>query len=279
MIKAGVHFGHRTSRWNPKMEKFIFGKRQKIHIIDLRATLSGLVTAERFLKQVASRGKTVLFVGTKRQARSSVIGNAETCGMFYVGDRWLGGMLTNFKTIRSRISRLEEIENILAIGNDGQPLTKKMISSYQREHKKIHRNLCGVREMNTLPGAIVVIDPKREAKALLEANKLGIPVIALLDTDCDPERVDICIPGNDDALRSIQLVLKALSDAINEGKAIASPVELIKKEKDPAEEKAAPAPVATTEAPVEETPASTKEAEVVTATPEAEKPTPEETSS
>ena len=216
LIESGVHFGHRVSRWNPKMLPFIFGKRNMIHIINLKETIAGLVRAYWFLARMARRDQ-VLFVGTKRQARRMVKEEADRCGMPYCNERWLGGTLTNYSTVHSRLERLSELEGVESSG-EIETYTKKMVATHMREKQKILRNLEGVRAMNKLPGALVVIDPRREIIAVREAAKLGIPVIALLDTDSDPDLIDIPIPGNDDAIRSIRLVLHALADAVIEGR-------------------------------------------------------------
>ncbi|MBI2559977.1 MAG: 30S ribosomal protein S2 [Planctomycetes bacterium] len=221
LISAGFQFGHRTSRWNPKMKPFIFGKRNLIHIINLRETIRGLIIAYKFLLKLTGSGKDVLFVGTKWQARNIVAREAQRCNMHYVNERWLGGTLTNFRTIRQRLERLKELESIDSDGSINQ-YSKKMISSLHREKKKIKENLDGIRNMNALPGAIIVIDAKRELTAVKEANKLGIPVIGLIDTDCDPDLVDVCVPGNDDAIRSIDIFLTKAADAILEGKKMAT---------------------------------------------------------
>ncbi len=218
LVDAGVHFGHRASRWNPKMRPYIYGKRNLIHIIDLRETVRGVLRATKYLARVASQGSLILFVGTKRQARDIVERESQRCGMPFVNERWLGGTLTNFRTIRSRLKRLEELENLEKTGVINT-YSKKMISSLNRERRKIFRNLHGIREMNRLPVALVVIDPRREHNAVAEAQKLGIKVVAMLDTDCDPDLVDLPIPGNDDSMRSIELVLTRLSSAILEGRA------------------------------------------------------------
>ncbi len=218
LIDAGIHFGHRSSRWNPKMAPYIFGKRRLIHIIDIKETLKGLLYARKFLAQVVGDGKDVLFVGTKRQARKVVEAVAQDTGMHYVNDRWLGGTLTNFRTIRSRLGRLTELEGLVE-GEKAAQFSKKVLSSYRRELRKIKRNLEGIRNMNTLPGAIILVDQKREINAVREAKKLGIPTVCLLDTDCDPDLVDIAIPGNDDAMRAIELVMQELGAAVKEGKA------------------------------------------------------------
>ncbi len=217
MLDAGIHFGHRTSRWNPKMQPYIFGKRNTIHVIDIKETLRGLLRAKAFISRVVAEGKDVLFVGTKRQARAIVMAEATRSGMHYVADRWLGGALTNFRTIRSRLARLEELEALEADGKL-QQYSKKMISTLTREKRKIKRNLEGIRRMNRLPGALVIVDVRREHIAVKEAKKLNIPTVCLIDTDSDPDFADIPIPGNDDAIRAIELVMHELADAIEEGK-------------------------------------------------------------
>src|SRR4051812_36165269 len=222
LIDAGVHFGHRASRWNPKMKPYIYGKRNLIHIIDLKETVRGLLRATKFFHRVASANGLILFVGTKRQASETIVEECTRAGMPYVTERWLGGTLTNFRTIRSRLQRLEELESILD-GEQALSYSKKMIATLTRERRKIERNLQGIRTMTRLPEALMVIDPHREHIAVAEARKLGIKVVALLDTDCDPDVVDLPIPGNDDSMRSIELVLRQLADAIIEGKAAAPP--------------------------------------------------------
>ena len=216
LVAAGVHFGHRTSRWHPRMKPYIFGRRSQIHIVDLKETVKGLLRAQRFLANVAARGDDVLLVGTKRQARRAVQEEAQRCGMPYVSERWLGGMLTNFRTVLSRLSRLAELERMETEGT-WEALSKKELSSLRRELRKVRRNLGGVRSMKTLPGALVVVDPHHERIAVREAAKLAIPVVGLTDTDSNPDRVDIVIPGNDDALRSVSLITKLLADAVAEG--------------------------------------------------------------
>jgi small subunit ribosomal protein S2 len=223
LVDAGFHFGHRTSRWNPKMKPFIFGKRNLIHIINLRETVKGLITARKFLTNLVQTNKDVLFVGTKWQARDIVIREAQRCGMHYVSERWLGGTLTNFDTIRKRLERLEELEDLEKTGSINQ-FSKKAISSLNRERKKILGNLEGIRNMTSLPGAIIVVDPKNEHNAISEAKKLGIPTVCLADTDCDPDRIDICVPGNDDAIRSINLFLTRTADAVIAGKELSTTV-------------------------------------------------------
>ena len=222
LIDAGVHFGHRASRWNPKMKPYIYGKRNLIHIIDLKETVRGLLRATKFFHRIASSGGLILFVGTKRQAAETINEECTRGGMPFVTERWLGGTLTNFRTIRSRLQRLEELETILD-GEQGLSYSKKMISTLTRERRKIERNLSGIRSMTRLPEALMVIDPRREHIAVAEARKLGLKVVALLDTDCDPDLIDLPIPGNDDSMRSIELVMKRLIDAILEGKAAAPP--------------------------------------------------------
>ena len=217
LIDAGIHFGHRVGRWNPKMQPYIFGKRNLIHIIDVRETIKGIILAKKFLQRVVAEGKDVLFVGTKRQARKAVQEHATAAGMHWVTDRWLGGTMTNFREIRKRIGRLEELEELESQGLL-DTYSKKEGASLRREMRKIRRNLGGIRQMVRLPGALVLIDQKREINAVREAKKLSIPVVCLLDTDSDPDLVDIPIPGNDDAMRAIELEVKQLCDAVSAGK-------------------------------------------------------------
>jgi small subunit ribosomal protein S2 len=250
LIEAGVHFGHRASRWNPKMRPYIYGKRNLIHIIDLRETVRGLLRAYRYLSQLASKGSLVLFVGTKRQAKETMEREAVRCGMPFVKERWLGGTLTNYRTIRDRLKRLQELEalwlpagenpakmdtvlHMRSMLNEAGKLelskapetaeirrySKKMVATLNRELTKIRRNLEGIREMNRMPDALVVVDPRREYIAVKEAQRVGIATVALIDTDSDPDTVDLPIPGNDDSIRSIELVLAKLADAIREGRA------------------------------------------------------------
>ena len=216
LLEAGVHFGHPASRWNPGMKPFIHSKRNGIHIIDLKQTVRGLIRAYHFLLRLCGDGKSVLFVGTKRQAKNTIIAEARRSGQPYVSERWLGGMLTNFYTIRTRLKRLEELEVLEQQGATGA-VKKKQLSRIVRERKKITKNLEGIRNLERLPGALVIIDPKMEHIAVAEANKLGIPVVALLDTDCNPANIDIPIPGNDDAMRAIQIMLGMLAEAILSG--------------------------------------------------------------
>jgi len=219
LLDAGVHYGHRTSRRNPKMDKYIFGKRNAIHIIDLRETVRGLVKAARFAQRLGQEGQTILLVGTKRQAASIVEEAAGRAQIPYVSNRWLGGTLTNFRTIRSRLGRLEELERLEETGEIDQ-FSKKMISSLQREKRKIKENLEGIRNMARRPGALLVIDPRVEKIAVAEARKLRIPIVALVDTDSDPGPIDIVIPGNDDAIRSIQLTLNKIVDSYVAGRSM-----------------------------------------------------------
>ena len=216
LIEAGVHFGHRASRWNPKMAPYIYARKNLIHIIDIRETIRGLLRAQKFIRQIASRNGQVLFVGTKRQASETIEKEVTRCNMPYVSERWLGGTLTNFRTIRSRLGRLEELEQVLG-GDEIGTYSKKMQSSLNREYRKMYRNLNGIRSMSRLPECVFVVDPRKEKNAIREAQKLGIPTIALIDTDCDPDLVDLPIPGNDDGIRSIELVVSLLADAILAG--------------------------------------------------------------
>lgn len=218
LVEAGVHFGHRVSRWNPKMAPYIYGKRNLIHIINLKETVKGLARASGFLANICATGQQVVFVGTKRQIKEIVQHDASSCAMPYVSERWLGGTLTNFQTIHARLNRLEELEEMEKSGKM-ELYSKKIQASLARELSRIKKNLEGIREMHRLPAAMVVVDPRNEKIAVREANKLGIPVIAILDTDCDPKEVDIPIPANDDAIRSVQVVLQQLIKAVNEGKA------------------------------------------------------------
>jgi small subunit ribosomal protein S2 len=217
LIDSGIHFGHRASRWDPKMGPYIFGKRNSIHIIDIRQTVKGLLRAKKFVTAVVANGQDVLFVGTKRQARDSVAKHALRVGMHYVNERWLGGTLTNFKTIRSRLSRLEHLENLEKTG-ESKNFSKKEQARIAREREKIARNLDGIRRMTKVPGAIVLIDIKREHIAVKEAAKLRIPTVCLVDTDSNPDGADILIPGNDDAMRGIELIVSQLADAAELGK-------------------------------------------------------------
>ena len=254
LIESGVHYGHRASRWNPKMRPYIYGKRNLIHIIDLKETVRGLLRAYRYLAKVAGQGSLVLFVGTKRQAKEAIERESQRCGMPYVSERWLGGTLTNYRTIRDRLKRLQELEGLwLPAGERADKMdmnaymkgmlnesgkyelskapesaaihgySKKMVAQLNRELTKITRNLQGIRDMNRLPDAMIVVDPKREDIAVKEAQRMGVTVVALIDTDSDPDTVDLPIPGNDDSIRSIELILAKLADAVLEGKAALPP--------------------------------------------------------
>jgi small subunit ribosomal protein S2 len=217
LLEAGVHFGHQTKRWNPKMKPYIFGERNGIYILDLAKTAKAFRDAESFVTQLASEGKTILFVGTKRQAQDAVSEEAQRCGMFYVNQRWLGGLLTNFTTIQRSLARLRELE---AMATDGryETLSKKEIAGIEKEKKKLQKNLDGIRLMNRLPDAIFVIDTRKEKIAVDEARKLKIPVIGVVDTNCDPDEVDYVIPGNDDALRAIRLFTSRVAEAVLAGR-------------------------------------------------------------
>lgn len=217
LVDAGIHFGHRTSRWNPKMKPYIHGKRNMVHIIDVRETVKGLLRAKKFLRQIVASGKDILFVGTKRQAQHAVEDEARRCNMPYVSERWLGGMLTNFSTIRTRLKRLDELEKLWDTGQI-ESYSKKMKATLDRERNKIATNLGGIRNMARIPGALFVIDTRREHIAVTEARKLGVPVVALIDTDSDPDLVDLPIPGNDDARHAIAIIMRELADVIVDGK-------------------------------------------------------------
>jgi small subunit ribosomal protein S2 len=254
LIEAGVHFGHRASRWNPKMRPYIYGKRNLIHIIDLRETVRGLLRAHRYLAKAASNGSLILFVGTKRQAKEVIEREATRCHMPYVSERWLGGTLTNYRTIRDRLKRLNELEALWLPSGDSvdkadvpsymrtmlneagklefskspdtasiRGYSKKMVATLNRELTKITRNLQGIRDMNRLPDALIVVDPRREDIAVKEAQRMGVATVALIDTDSDPDTVDLPIPGNDDSIRSIEFVMAKLADAIREGRASIPP--------------------------------------------------------
>src|SRR5579885_2793843 len=218
LLEAGVHFGHQTSRWNPKMKPSIFGARNGIYIIDLQQTVRLFHAAYEAVRDIAAQGGTILFVGTKKQAQDIVREEAERCGMFYVNNRWLGGMLTNFQTIRQSIERLKKLEEIMADPEMIQALTKKEMSENAQQHAKLMANLAGIKNMRKLPDALWVIDTKKEEIAVAEANRLGIPVIAVVDTNCDPDLIAYRIPGNDDAIRAIKLFTAAIADAVLEGK-------------------------------------------------------------
>ena len=217
LLEAGVHFGHQTRRWDPKMAEYIFQARNGIHIIDLQKTSKKIDEAYAFLKEQVEEGKTVLFVGTKKQAQECVKEAAEKSGMYYVDQRWLGGMLTNFETIRARVQRLKDLEKMQEDGTF-DVLPKKEVILLKKEMAKLERNLGGIKDMEKIPGVIFLVDPKKEHIAVLEAKKLGIPVIGLVDTNCNPEEVDYAIPGNDDAIRAVKLITDVMANAIIEGK-------------------------------------------------------------
>ena len=217
LLEAGVHFGHQTRRWNPKMKEYIFTERNGIYIIDLQKTVKKIDEAYYFIRDLAMEGGTVLFVGTKKQAQESIEQEAKRCEMFYVNQRWLGGMLTNFKTIQSRINKLRKIEKMEADG-DFDLLPKKEVIQLKAEQEKLEKNLGGIKEMKKLPSAMFVVDPRKEHIAILEAKALGIPVVTIVDTNCDPDEADYPIPGNDDAIRAVKLIASKIADAVLEGR-------------------------------------------------------------
>lgn len=216
LLEAGVHFGHQTRRWNPKMARYIFTERNGIYIIDLQKTVRKVDEAYNFLRSVAEDGKSVLFVGTKKQAQDAIREEAERAGMFYVNERWLGGMLTNFRTIQKRVARLKELKGMEEDGTF-EVLTKKEVQVLRHEMDRLQKYLGGIEEMKKLPGALFVVDPRKEHIAVLEARKLNIPIVAIVDTNCDPDEIDYVIPGNDDAIRAVRLLTGAMADAIQEG--------------------------------------------------------------
>lgn len=217
LLEAGVHFGHQTRRWNPKMAPYIFTERNGIYIIDLQKTVKKVDEAYDFLRSVAEEGKSVLFVGTKKQAQEAVKEEALKSGMFYVNERWLGGMMTNFATIRKSINRLKELE---AMEEDGtfEVLSKKEVLALKREQEKLEKSLGGIKDMEELPGALFIVDPRKERIAVAEAKKLNIPIVAIVDTNCDPDEIDYVIPGNDDAIRAVKLLTSRMADAVIEGR-------------------------------------------------------------
>ncbi len=217
LLEAGVHFGHQTRRWNPKMAQYIFTERNGIYIIDLQKTVRKIDEAYMFIRNIAMEGKTVLFVGTKKQAQESIESEAKRCNMYYVNNRWLGGMLTNYKTIKTRIDRLNAIDRMEQNGQF-DVLPKKEVIQLCREREKLLANLGGIREMKNLPGALFVVDPRKEHIAVAEARALGIPIVGIVDTNCDPDEIDYVIPGNDDAIRAVKLIAGKMADAILEGK-------------------------------------------------------------
>jgi len=221
LLEAGVHFGHQTSRWNPKMKPYIFGARNGIYIIDLQQTVRMFRDAYGYVRELVADGGTILFVGTKKQAQDAIREEAERCGMYHVTNRWLGGMLTNFQTIKQSIDRLRKHEETLESAAMAEALTKKELIMISRERDKLMASLGGIKNMRKLPDALFIVDPKKEEIAVKEANKLGIPVVAAVDTNCDPDVIDYKIPGNDDAIRAIRLFCTAIADAVLEGRALA----------------------------------------------------------
>jgi small subunit ribosomal protein S2 len=259
LLEAGVHFGHQTRRWNPKMAKYIFGSRSNIHIIDLQKTAKELKKAYKFIREMASSGRTVLFVGTKKQAQEAIVTEAQRCGAYFVSERWLGGTLTNFDTIKKSIGRLNELDKMKSDGLF-RVMSKKEVSRLEKERTRLTKTLAGFKLMHELPGCLFVIDPVQENTAVLEARRMEVPVVAVCDTNCDPDLIDYPVPGNDDAIRSVKLFCALMADAILEGKAEA--------------EKAA-APVAGSQIgsdqPVSEAPIELSEAEAATVPPETSK--------
>ena len=226
LLEAGVHFGHQTRRWNPKMAEYIYTERNGIYIIDLQKSVGMVDTAYNAVKDIVANGGDILFVGTKKQAQDAIKVEAERCGMYYVNERWLGGMLTNFKTIQTRIKRLKEIE---AMSEDGtfDVLPKKEVIGLKKEWEKLEKNLGGIKEMKKIPDAIFVVDPKKERICIQEAHTLGIPLIGIADTNCDPEELDYVIPGNDDAIRAVKLIVSTMADAVieaNQGESMSEDV-------------------------------------------------------
>ena len=215
LLEAGVHFGHQTRRWNPKMKKYIYSARNDIHIIDLQQTVQLAEEAYNFVREIAAEGKSVLFVGTKKQAQAAIKQEAERCGMYYVNNRWLGGTLTNFKTIKTRIERLNKINQMEKMG-EFDLLPKKEVAGLRAERDKLEANLGGIKDMKTMPGCMFVVDPKKEAIAVAEARKMGIPIVATVDTNCDPDEVDVVIPGNDDAIGAVKIMAAIIANAVIE---------------------------------------------------------------
>ena len=234
LLEAGVHFGHQTRRWNPKMARYIFTERNGIYIIDLQKTVKKLEEAYMFVRDVAANGDSVLFVGTKKQAGESIKEEAERAGAHYVNARWLGGMLTNFKTIRQRIQRLEQLRKMQEDGTFDR-LPKKEVGKLELEIEKLEKYLGGIKTMNKLPGALFIVDPRKERSAVAEAKKLGSPIVAIVDTNCDPDEIDYVIPGNDDAIRAVKLIASTMADAIIEGRQGAQSAEDVEEEEAAAE--------------------------------------------
>jgi small subunit ribosomal protein S2 len=239
LLEAGVHFGHQTRRWNPKMKRYIFGERNGIYILDLNQTLTGIEKAYIYVRDLVAGGGTILFIGTKKQTQDPISRYADECGMPYINERWLGGMLTNFNTISGRVKKLQELERMRAVG-DFEAMPKKEALMHTRELEKLQRNLGGIRNMNKLPDAVFIIDTKKEHIGVTEANKLGLPIVAVVDTNCDPDLIDYVIPGNDDAIRAGSLLCRVIADAVKEGQhihgrrnpkaAVAAPVQLTPEE-------------------------------------------------
>lgn len=249
LLEAGVHFGHQTRKWNPKMAKYIFTSRNDIHIINLEDTAVLVEKAYAFVKQQAEEGKIILFVGTKKQAQQAIADEATRCGMYYINSRWLGGTLTNFKTIRSRIERLNNINRMEKVG-EFNILPKKEVIKLKAERDKLEKNLGGIKDMPRIPDLLFIVDPKKEHLAVKEAKTLGLPIVALVDTNCDPEPIDYVIPGNDDAIRAVSLIAGAMANAVIEAKEGEAPV--VEGEEKPAEETAVAAEVAPVAETVEE---------------------------
>lgn len=238
LLEAGVHFGHQVKRWNPKMKKYIFGERNGIYIIDLQKTVKMFEDAYNFIKDISSKGESVLFVGTKKQSQDVISEEARRAQSYFVNERWLGGILTNFKTIRQSVEKLKKIERMKEDGTYDL-LTKKEVAKLEKERLRLEKNLVGIKDMETLPGAVFIIDPKKERIAVAEARKLSIPTVGLVDTNCDPDEIDYVIPGNDDAIRSIKLITSKIADAVLEGKEILNKTIAEAKEKEAIEEKIA----------------------------------------
>lgn len=253
LLEAGVHFGHQTKRWNPKMGKYIYATRNDIHIIDLQISVDHVEAAYQFVKSVVQDGKSVLFVGTKKQAQDAIKQEAERCGMYYINQRWLGGTLTNFKTIRTRIERLNKLDNMEKTG-EFELLPKKEVLGLKAERDKLLHNLGGIREMKALPGVMFVVDPNCELNAVKEARKLNIPVVAITDTNCDPDLVDYVISGNDDAIRAVKLIASIIADAVIEAKQGEDAVRRNVVDDEPATLEVKEEEVSAEEAPVEEAP-------------------------
>jgi small subunit ribosomal protein S2 len=236
LLEAGVHFGHQVKRWHPKMKKYIFGEKNGIYIIDLQKTLKGLEDAYNFMKEVSSTGAPILFVGTKKQSQDAIQEESIRVGGFYINQRWLGGMLTNFFTIRKSIERLKKIETMKADGTF-ELLPKKEVASLEKERAQLEKNLSGIKDMPGIPGAVFIVDPKKERIAIAEARKLAVPIVAIVDTNCDPDEVDYVIPGNDDAIRAIKLITTKMADAVLEGREVLSKKTVEEAEKAEVEEK------------------------------------------